>query len=104
MIRATTPKHSFKFPSDPQAYKEILITYQQKGKIILELKEEDLTFGEENTAFYKLSQEQTKKFNAMVPVRIQVRILDADDNAFASSIFSINVHEVLNDEVLVDED
>ena len=37
MYRATTPKHIFYFNVDPnETFEEILITYSQAGKIILE--------------------------------------------------------------------
>ena len=49
MKRSTTPKQSFFFEENPNtAYEEILITYWQGGKAVLEKTKEDLTFQEEN--------------------------------------------------------
>ena len=67
MIRATTPKHSFTFDVNPEeTFSEILITYAQNGKIVLEKHKSDLTFEACDcfggkpvyTAFVKLTQEE----------------------------------------------
>ena len=113
MIRATTPKHIFYFESDPSVYSRILITYQQNGKTVLEKTQDDLTI-EETTApcdatktvyaaWYRLTQEETKLFQAEAgkQVAVQVRVLTTANEALASDKNYFRVQDVLNDEVLV---
>lgn len=111
MIRATTPKHSFTFDVNPEeTFSEILITYAQNGKIVLEKHKSDLTFEACDcfggkpvyTAFVKLTQEETKLFaaNPKGVVDIQVRAITPNGEALASEIERISVQNVLNDEVL----
>ena len=121
MIRATTPKHIFIFEVDPSEFKRILITYEQDGHIVMEKDQDDLTFESETddetgetiyTAWYRLSQEETAKFlpeqtffgtrsEKHTRVSVQVRVLTTSDEALASDKKTLNVQDVLNDEVLV---
>ena len=112
MIRATTPIHTFMFEEDPSGYERILITYAQGGSIIMEKEKQDLSFEVTQDilsnkfcykAFYRLSQDETKKFRANTggPVQVQVRVLTKNGEALASDKKSISVQDVLNDEVLV---
>lgn len=112
MIRATTPRHSFIFDSDPSEYQRILVTYVQGDSIVMEKTKEDLSFdigsnpctGEnEWIAWYRLTQEETKKFQANPgkPVKVQIRVLTLAGESLASEKKSISVQDVLNDEVLV---
>lgn len=103
MFRATTPLHKFTFEQDPNLFEEILITYAQNGKIVLEKRKADLSFsaGEDGgyLATVMLTQDETKLFHRGL-VNIQVRALTANDEALSSDILSIPVKDVLNDEVL----
>lgn len=111
MIRATTPKHTFIFEEDPEtSFKSILITYSQNGQIVLEKTKDDLEFSSflENkktmySATYRLTQEETNKFESKPRnmVDIQIRALTYNNEALASDKRSIQVQDVLNDEVLV---
>lgn len=99
MIRATTPTHRFTLPFDYAKYvKKILITYSQRGVIVLEKNENDVQI-DGNIVSYKLTQEETKLFSNG-DVRIQVRILTLNDEALASEKYSVHIDNVLNDEVL----
>lgn len=111
MFRATTPKHTFVFDVDPDAtFKEILVTYAQEGKVVLEKEKENMTFGEQQNdqgdteylASLKLTQEETNLFNTRISknVTIQVRVLTVDDEAVAFNKIQIPLHDVLNDRVL----
>ena len=111
MIRATTPKHVFTFETNPDLYKKILITYAQGDSIVMEKTKDDLTIEPVTNAFgdlvgysawFRLSQEDTKKFQAGggKQVFVQVRVLTYADEAFASDKKSFSVQDVLNDEVL----
>ena len=111
MFRATTPKHSFIFDVDPEVtFKEILITYAQNGRKIVEKRKGDLEFDQsvnpdgtiEYIASVKLTQCETKQFipSGGQKVAIQVRVLTYDGDAVAFEKFSIDLQDVLNDEVL----
>ena len=111
MFRATTPKHSFIFDVDPdETFQEILISYGQKDKIVLEKRKADLTFSEqtlpdgtvEHIATVKLTQEETKCFCLMNgnKIAIQVRVLTTDGDVVAFDKFTLELKDVLNDEVL----
>lgn len=100
MIRLTTPRHTFTFPAPPSDYSKILITYSQGGVIAMEKGKEDLAFGENNTAWFRLTQTETKAFAPDQTVRIQVRVLTPAGEAYASEIFSLRVSDVLNKDVL----
>ena len=101
MIRATTPKHIFTFPEpvDPSSCVQILITYKQNGRIVLELQKSDLEI-DGQTVSYALSQEQTRRFSPHHKASVQVRVLTPEGSALASGIEEIEVRNVLNDEVL----
>lgn len=112
MIRATTPKHSFIFETDPSEFTRILVTYTQGDKIILEKEKDDLqietvenpcTQETEWAAWYKMTQDETKLFdaNSGKPVRVQVRVLTPGGDALASDKKTISIVDVLNDEVLI---
>lgn len=113
IVRATTPIHSFIFQEDPSLYSQILVTYTQDKNIVMELKKEDLTIEQINNdfcsqngkyrAWYRMSQEDTKKFSSRSgsPVCVQVRVLTESGEALASEKRRIYVQNVLNDEVLV---
>lgn len=110
MIRATTPKHTFIFETDPNVFSRILVTYAQKDKIVLEKEKEDLTIEEladmacgdtGYCAWFRMTQEETKKFDARYPVQLQVRVLTTSGEALASDKKTLSVLDVLNDEVLL---
>lgn len=110
MYRGTTPTHKFCFGDvDPQAFKDIRITYVQNGGIIFEKTKDDLEFDSEDTeegthyhASLKLTQEETNMFKpiANTYVSLQIRAIDFDGNVVASNIVKIPLLDVLNDEVL----
>lgn len=99
MIRATTPTHRFTLPFDYNTYvKKILITYSQRGVIVLEKHENDVQI-DGNIVSYKLTQEETKLFSNG-DVSVQVRVLTLNNEALASEKYSVHIDNVLNDEVL----
>lgn len=98
MIRLTTPQHMFTFPIDPSTYDGIRITYTQGGELILQKTEEDMTFGENNTAWYKLTQEETSRFKPNIDVKFQAHVKDGSGNVYASEIMTLRVQDVLDGE------
>ncbi len=107
MIRATTPLQEFTFESNPEDFARILITYKQDENIVLEKTQDDLSFssyiGEDGIIVYiaafRMTQEEANLFEPE-PVRVQVRVLTADNEALASDITTMKVTDVLDDEVL----
>lgn len=114
MYRGTTPTHKFCFgTTDPNDFKDILITYVQNDTIVLEKRKEDLvitseeiTSGEETVTHYHatitLTQEEANAFSRdpVGTVSVQVRAIDFDGNVMASNKMHFSVLDVLNDEVL----
>lgn len=98
MIRITTPQHTFQFPHDPSTYAGIRITYKQCGQIVLQKTEADMTFGENNTAYYVLTQEETALFQPGYDVQFQAHVKTQNDTVCASEIMLLRVTDVLDNE------
>lgn len=99
MRRGTTPTHTFTLPLDASGIKTAQVTYAQAGRVVLTKQTPDIAV-EENSVSYKLTQEETLLFNASERVELQIRLLTMGGDALASSIISIGVERILNDEVL----
>ena len=100
MRRATTPIHTFTFPEDVlvDSLSEVVITYSQDGKTILEKNLSDLTVStENNTLSCELSQEETTKF-APGKALVQVRAKNESGSALASQMVWLTIKPVLNSE------
>ena len=109
MIRGTTPTHTFTFKSlDPSTFKVLNVYYAQQGVELLSKGKEDCTFSSKETeegiiylASVTLTQEETKTFKSKYKViKIQLRVLTADDRALATPEYEVPVWDVINDEVL----
>lgn len=99
MRRATTPTHIFTFPETVEvaSVTEILISYSQCNKKVLEKKLDDLAIDTENNAFQlTLTQQETDSF-APGKALIQVRA-KAGGSALASQMLWLPVKPVLNSE------
>lgn len=101
MIRATTPTIEFILPEGMyENSKEILITFKQADKIILNKNKEDLEKDENSKYHIKLTQAETNLFQANIELKIQLRFLSMAGDVCASTIKSVNVKDVLNDQEL----
>lgn len=107
IIRATTPTHYFRTTVDPDTLGVVLITYKQKGEIVLEKNKSDLTIASDDsgditiyTMSFKLTQQEANLFTDNAPIFVQVRVVFADGTAAASKKFVLDGDDVLNDEVL----
>lgn len=99
MRRATTPTHIFTFPDtvEVSSVTEILISYSQCGKVILEKTFNDLSIDTDKNAFYlDLTQDETDLF-APGKALIQVRA-KTDNKTLASQMIWLTVKPVLNSE------
>ncbi len=109
MYRATTPQHIFVFEDDPRvAYNQILITYAQDDRIVLEKGKDDLVVTEGEgcdgatvyEAALRLTQEEANLFNSKSAVKVQIRAKTYMNEVIASERMTVSVHDVLNDEVM----
>ena len=99
MIRTATPTHELVIPLDPEVIADIWVTYKQGEEIICEIRKDKMS-NKGNLWFYKLTQEQTKKFCGCSSVRIQAKVLTTGSDVFVSDVFRKTVEDVLNDEVM----
>ena len=100
MVRGTTPTHIFELPVNREYIKKILITYCQKGNIILEKRECDVNFINDTTVSLDLTQRETFMFDDAYNVEIEFKALDYDNKILLSQSFSVPCGRVLNQEVL----
>lgn len=104
MIRYTTPLHSFKINIDPDTLEEMIITYEQQDRILLEKYKNDLQITPDNDGkwicAFRMTQEESSKFLELYPVKIQLTVKTLSDNRLASKIFQMNVTEILHEEVI----
>lgn len=109
IIRGTTPQHTFILPEFEEEITTITVTYSQgdKVKITKEFTSEDIIYTEEGEPQINvdLSQLDTLKFKYYgIPskdmIEIQIRILDENDEAYASNIMTERVGKVLQDKVI----
>lgn len=103
MYRVTTPTHTFKLPIDTGDCSEILLVYKQGGTELKKHYENGvlpsgMTLDEEQV-IQLLTQEETKKFKTGF-VNAQIRVLTNGGKSYASQVFSVNVNDVLNEEIL----
>ena len=100
MIRGTTPTHIFEIPIDSSLLKQVQITYAQGNTNLLVKTIEDCVL-DGNSISVTLSQEETLKFSHKKDVEVQIRVLTKDGTAMATTVRSVDVGRVLNEEVLV---
>lgn len=108
MIRGTTPTHTFTFNTlDPSTFKVLNIYYAQQGVELLSKSKDDCVFSSKETeegtiylASVTLTQEETKIFKSKYKVKVQLRVLTADNRSLATPEYEVSVWDVINDEVL----
>ena len=104
MYRATTPTHTYTLPIDTSTCKEILVTYKQnKAQLDKHYQDNLLPPGmtlDGDKVIIKLTQAETLMFCDSNPAYSQVRVLTADDSAYASQRFKVSINAVLNEEIL----
>lgn len=102
----STPTNTFIVPSniDITGYKEIQIVYNQDDRPIItksNLNDDVIVSG--HNLITTLSQADTFKLNYNKQVRIQARIMLADDNVIASKHINVSVLECLDGRILGSE-
>jgi len=98
--RGTTPFYTVSFPDlDFDELSDVYVTFEQtKQGIEITKHGSDLTWGADNVSF-RLSQEDTLKFRPS-EVKIQVRAIDNNGYAVASTIWTEDVNDVLYEKVI----
>ena len=99
MRRGTTPTHTITTDADLTGAAVIFLTYQQKGKTILELEDDRMTVTDKDIAV-TLTQEETLSFDEKHDVDIQIRARFPDGSAVASNIMTTTAAEILKDGVI----
>lgn len=99
MIRGTTPIHSFGTNVDLRNCK-VFVTYKQNGTTILEKSNNNLTITETEVVAM-LTQADTLRFKAGVPVQMQLRYLHPNGESEVSNVIETTVDEVLKQGVIV---
>ena len=85
MIQGTTPTLAFKFPIEIESLKEFDLTISQDVKADLTKERNDFEIDtENNVAYTKLSQEETRAFDTKKYVKMQINAVTLDNNVIAS--------------------
>lgn len=100
MICGTTPTHVFTIPFSTTELKEVRVTYSQHANTVAVQKETSDCTMDGNTISVTLTQEDTLKFNDMLPVKIQLKVLTTGGCVLAAPVIRKNVMETLCKEVL----
>ena len=99
MTQGTTPLHTFVLPFNTDIIQAVRVSYEQKGKIVLEKSTADIARSENNLAL-TLTQEETLLFDANVLVRIQLHILTTAGSALVSKPKNVPVYILLSKQVI----
>lgn len=109
MFRYTTPTCEFVMDINPIGWETYIITYSQRGRIILEKTEEDPHTIEDKTTdpeymgyclSVKLSQEETALFNPVDNIYIQIRCKYDTGDVFASDKVVVKPEDVLHKDIM----
>lgn len=99
IIRGTTPTNIFNVNVDLTDAEDIIISYAQKGNVVINKFIEDIDITEE-ALITTLTQTETLKLDAAYNVEIQIRALFDDGTAIASDIISVDVGKILYEGVI----
>ena len=99
MIRGTTSTLQFAFPFELNNVAELWVTLKQDNNIVLDKTLVDCEL-DGSVLTLRLTQQDTLKLNAFLPVAIQIRIRTNDGNAVASNIITTSVGQILKDGVI----
>ena len=99
IAKGCTCKNIFSIPFAESELNDILITYEQKGKIIFEKKKSDCTFDGCKVSV-NLTQEDTLKLDENAIIRIQIKVKTREDDVIKSNIMETYTDEILNSGVM----
>ena len=99
MIRGTTSTLQFAFPFKLTNVAELWVTLKQDNNIVLDKALADCEL-DGAILTLRLTQQDTLKLNAFMPVAMQIRMRTNDGNAVASNIITTSVGQILKDGVI----
>ena len=97
--RACSYQVTFQTPESPANYSDILVTFSQKGKQLINKQRYNLLIDDKQVVA-QLTQEETSLFKAGLQAQIQIRCFGSTYNAPGSKIFFVDVWPALNDTIL----
>lgn len=99
MIKGTTPTLEFILPFEASFVKNAYVTLSQNDVIVInkELKECECNV---NMLQVQLSQQDTIRLNADIPVEIQIRVLTNNGEALASQIWTTIAERILYEGII----
>ena len=97
--KGCTVGNSFTVPFTKDEVEVLYITYQHRGKTVIEKTLDDASFGD-GTLNIKFTQEETFLFESFVRVLIQIRVKYKDGTVAKSNIIETTVDEILKDGVI----
>lgn len=97
--KGCTVGNTFTVPFTKEEVEVLYITYQQRGKTVIEKTLDDCSFGDGfiSTGF---TQEQTLLFESSIRVCIQIRARLKDGTATKSNIIETDVDKLLKDGII----
>ena len=99
LVPYTTPTHKFTLPIALSNLAAIKIIYEQNGSRILVKTLDDCTLSGKVLSF-KLTQQETGKFESNKAVKIQLHGLLKSGDAFQTNTKTVRVEDVLDREVI----
>lgn len=99
IAKGCTCKNTFSFPYAENDVKVIFITYQQKGRTVIEKSLSDCTFSDDKVSVI-LTQEDTLKLAENEYIEIQIRVRLQDGTPTKSKIIETYTDRVLKNEVI----
>lgn len=97
--KGCTVGNTFTVPFTKEEVEVLYITYQQRGKNIVEKTLNDCSFGD-NFVSTGLTQEETLMFESLIRVNIQIRARLKDGTVTKSNIIETDVDKILKDGVI----
>ena len=97
--KGCTVGNTFTVPFTKDEVEVLYITYQQRGKTIVEKNLDDCIFGD-NFVSTGLTQEETLMFESLIRVNIQIRARLKDGTVTKSNIIETDVDKILKDGVI----
>ena len=97
--RACSAAFTFYTPKAPSNYSDILVTVNQSGRTLINKYRANLETTE-NSVILRLTQEETKQFEANIPAEIQIRCYGSTYDAPGSAVYAMDVWPALNDVIL----
>lgn len=105
MFRGTTPTLTYKLNTDIDLTDivQIWVTLSDGVNQITKDINDVIIDNVEHTVQVKLSQEDTLLLNGGSKAKTQIRLLDGNDNAYASSIKEVMLNSILKDGVIAND-